>query len=92
MPVFHSPDSRGNTLSRISFRSLGIHAVLSLALLICLLPAAAYAYIDPGTGSFVIQGIIAGVVGAGVVIKMFWHRIKSAFGGKSALEDDDTDD
>ena len=79
-------------MSRISFRSLGIHAVLSLALAICLLPAAAYAYIDPGTGSFVIQGIIAGVVGAGVVVKMFWHRIKGALGGKSTLEDDDTDD
>lgn len=73
-------------------RKPGIFLVLLLVLFACLIPAAAFAYIDPGTGSFVIQGIIAAVVGAGVVVKMFWHRIKSAFGGKSALEDDDADD
>ena len=61
-------------------------------MLVFLMPAAAYAYIDPGTGSFVIQGIIAAVVGVGVAFKMFWHRIKGAFGGKTELEDDDTDD
>lgn len=57
-----------------------------------LLPVPAFAYLDPGTGSFVIQGIIAAVVGAGFAIKMFWHRIKSVFTGKPASEDDDPDE
>ncbi len=52
-------------------------------------PGTAHSYIDPGTGSFVIQGIIAGVVGAGFAIKVFWHRIVSALTGKSPVEDDD---
>ncbi len=34
------------------------------------------AYIDPGTGSFLIQMLIAGIVGAGFVIRMFWESIK----------------
>ncbi len=67
--------------------------VLSLVLCLCLVPASAFAYIDPGTGSFVIQGVIAAVVGIGVTFKMFWHRIKAALGGKAdAEEDDDSDD
>ena len=57
-----------------------------------LLPVPALAYLDPGTGSFVIQGIIAAVVGAGFAIKMFWHRIKAVFTGKPASEDDDPDE
>ena len=52
-------------------------------------PAPAHAYIDPGTGSFVIQGIIAAVVGAGVALKMFWGRIKAALTGKQPADEDD---
>ena len=52
-------------------------------------PATASAYIDPGTGSFVVQGIIAAVVGAGFAIKVFWHRIIAAITGKSPAEDED---
>lgn len=62
--------------------------------LVSILPAApAYAYIDPGTGSFLIQGILAAIVGAGVALKVFWGRIKSIFTGSSPdLDDDDDDD
>ncbi len=65
-------------------------SLLALTLLAMgLWPASAHAYIDPGTGSFVIQGIIAAVVGAGFAIKVYWHRIVSALTGKSPVEDDD---
>jgi len=40
-------------------------------------------YIDPGSGSYVVQLIIAGILGAAFYIKMFWHKIRSFFGGKS---------
>jgi hypothetical protein len=33
------------------------------------------AYIDPSSASLVWQGIVAGVLGAGVAIKVFWKRI-----------------
>ena len=35
------------------------------------------AYIDPGTGSWIVQTLIAGAVGAAFAIKMFWHTIKA---------------
>ncbi len=37
------------------------------------------AYIDPGTGSFIIQIVIAGLVGSSFAIKIFWSRIKTFF-------------
>jgi hypothetical protein len=44
----------------------------------------AYAYIDPGTGSYVLQILIASVVSGLFVIKMWWAKIKSfIFKGKS---------
>ncbi|HPF69645.1 MAG TPA: hypothetical protein PLQ13_03150 [Candidatus Krumholzibacteria bacterium] len=74
----------------ISSRRLWL-ALAVAALLPTLAPAPAHAYIDPGTGSFVIQGIIAAVVGAGVALKMFWGRITGAVTGKKAKADDDGD-
>ncbi len=38
-------------------------------------------YIDPGSGSYLIQVVVAAVLGAAFWIKMSWHRIKSFFGG-----------
>ena len=34
-------------------------------------------YIDPGSGSFIFQLIIATLVGAIFVIKMYWKKIRS---------------
>jgi len=34
-----------------------------------------YAYLDPGTGSIIIQSTIAAVAGAAIVIKTYWYRI-----------------
>ncbi len=36
-------------------------------------------YIDPGTGSYVLQVVAAGVLGAMFALKMFWHRIAGFF-------------
>lgn len=49
-------------------RSLALPALLLLAL-----PGAAHAYIDPGTGSLVIQGLIAAFVGAAFALKNFYY-------------------
>ncbi len=34
-------------------------------------------YLDPGTGSFLIQILIAAVLAAGVFVKVYWRKIKS---------------
>jgi hypothetical protein len=39
----------------------------------------AFAYIDPGTGSFVLQLIIGALLGAAFAVKSFWKNIKAFF-------------
>jgi len=60
-----------------------------LALLwICIfvLAAPAQAYLDPGTGSAVLQMLVAGVMGALFVIKMYWRKLTAFFGMASDEE------
>lgn len=51
--------------------------VLLLVALPNLFPGKAYAYLDPGTGSYVLQLLIAAVLGAAFAVKLFWLRIKN---------------
>jgi hypothetical protein len=41
--------------------------------------APAYAYIDPGTGSMVLQLLLGGIAGAAVMGRMYWSRLKARF-------------
>jgi len=43
--------------------------------------APAYAYLDPGTGSIILQGLIATVAGALVAGRLYWQRVKAFFRG-----------
>jgi len=38
-------------------------------------PQMAMAYIDPGTGAYIFQILIAGLLGAVFVMKTYWHKI-----------------
>lgn len=37
------------------------------------------AYLDPGSGSFILQLLIASLVGAAFIIKTYWRRINGYF-------------
>ncbi len=50
--------------------------ILSFLLLI---PQTVYAYLDPGTGSYIVQVIIVSFFGAGFAIKLYFKRIKQFF-------------
>jgi len=39
-------------------------------------------YIDPGSGSVILQVVLAALLGVGVTIKLFWGKIKSLFSQK----------
>jgi len=39
-------------------------------------------YLDPGSGSLIVQAIVGAVAAAGVAIKLFWHRILRFLGLK----------
>lgn len=41
--------------------------------------AAPPAYLDPGSGSYLIQLLIAGALGAALAVRMSWDRIKDFF-------------
>lgn len=49
-------------------------------------------YLDPGSGSILIQMILAAILGAGVLIRSQWSRIKKWLGRSDEnTDDDDTD-
>ena len=39
----------------------------------------AQAYLDPGTGSLVLQVVLAGIAGALAVVKLYWEKIRGLF-------------
>lgn len=43
----------------------------------------AFAYIDPGTGSLILQWLVGMVLAGLAVMNVYWQRIKSFFSGKS---------
>jgi len=43
--------------------------------------APAHAYLDPGTGSIILQGLIATIAGALMAGRLYWQRIKHFFAG-----------
>jgi len=47
------------------------------------------AYLDPGSGSILIQLVIAALLGLGVAIGASWSKIKGWFGIKSKPEDEE---
>jgi len=49
-------------------------------------------YLDPGSGSMLLQLLLAAVLGLGVVLRTQWSRIKSLFKGKDVAEDDSDDE
>jgi hypothetical protein len=38
-------------------------------------------YLDPGSGSFMIQALVAALAGIAVTLRTYWSRIRSFFGG-----------
>lgn len=48
-----------------------------------------FAYLDPGTGSYLLQLALAGVLGASYAVKHFWSRVKGLFTRGSSTATDD---
>jgi hypothetical protein len=46
------------------------------------------AYLDPGSGSMIIQILVGGLAAVGVTMKLYWRRLTGLFGrGKKAEEE-----
>ena len=48
----------------------------------------AFAYLDPGTGSMILQIILGGLAGAAVAIRLYWYKILAMFGFKRKKPND----
>lgn len=55
------------------------------------LTSPAWAYLDPGTGSMILQVLLGGVAGAMVVGRLYWTKVKSFFGRADGAGETETD-
>ena len=51
----------------------------------------AYAYIDPGTGSMLVQGLIGGVAVVMSFLSLYWQKVKVFFGKEEDTDEADKD-
>jgi len=52
-----------------------------LGLFAVFLSQPAWAYVDPGTGAMMIQGLLALIAAVSVALRKYWARVRSWFGG-----------
>lgn len=71
-----------------------IRPAAAVAVLAAAMPSNAHAYLDPGTGSIILQGLIAAFAAAALVARHFWYRLTSflrdPFNRKRKPEQDET--
>jgi hypothetical protein len=68
--------SGSGEIMRIQFTS---KAGMATLIFMGIFSSEAYAYLDPGTGSYVFQLLIAFVIGGLYAVKLFWAKIVSFF-------------
>ena len=62
-----------------NFTKSALLVALIVAFVCCAFPSQAHAgYLDPGSGSTLVQGIIAGIA----AMKRFWRKLMGIFTGK----------
>jgi hypothetical protein len=52
----------------------------------------AYAYLDPGTGSILLQGLIAAVAGVLATGGIYWNKIKNFFSSNKEKHEQQTNE
>lgn len=56
-------------------------------LIFIFLPNTAYAYIDPGTGSALIQGLIGALAAIIISLKLYWHKLLKFLGIRKPINE-----
>ncbi len=60
-----------------------------ITVLLLLIVTDAFAYLDPGTGSMLLQVILGGVAAVAVAVKLYWHKLRAAFSMAKKKEPED---
>jgi hypothetical protein len=57
------------------------------AMIVCMSTSSAHAYLDPGTGSIILQVLLGGIAGLVLACKLYWQKFLSLIGaGKQVRE------
>ena len=89
---FEAPEQRtksGATNRSFRKRSASTSMGIVAALFVLAIASPAYAYLDPGTGSTILQLLLGGVAGTMVVLNLYWARVKAFFGISSDSSDNE---
>lgn len=63
----------------VSLGEQGFRFAIGL-LLVGTFTSSAHAYLDPGTGSMILQVLLGGVASLALAGKLYWHKLLSLFG------------
>jgi len=66
--------------------------ILIFVLVPLIFPKTAHAYLDPGSGSYLIQVIVATLAGAGYFFRANWGKVKKMFSKKDQKRPDEKED
>lgn len=76
----------------IFLQKKGLLFIVVTISLIIIFPRFAYAYLDPGTGSYILQVLIAAFFGTLFALKRYWHQVKSFFSKQLRHRSENKDD
>lgn len=63
---------------------------LAVVIQCCAFAPAAFAYLDPSTGSMILSAIIGVFATVGLAVKTYWYKLKSFFTGNKPGADGDS--
>ena len=66
-----------------------LQALAACAAVFLALSSPAQAYLDPGTGSYVLQVLAAALFASLFALRLFWGRVKAFFSGLFSKKDQD---
>ena len=67
------------------------YLILIVLFLSLIAPSVAFAYLDPGSGSMLLQLVLGGLAGLAVIAKLYWHRLLTLFGVHSQQEESESE-
>jgi O-antigen/teichoic acid export membrane protein len=79
-------------IMELSMRTNRIMRQAALAVALVGFAPAAFAYLDPSTGSMIVSAIIGIFATLSLAIKTYWYRLKGLFRGKSNAPGGSSDD
>ena len=61
--------------------------VMPVAAILLTFQPSAHAYLDPGSGSMMLQVLLGGFAAVGVAARLYWHRVTAIFRRKDVEPD-----